>query len=99
MASTRLRLSISVLVFLININFQSCAALYPTQLIYEFPNPTLVKNLAIRADDSILTTLALGWDGKRDTPFVTTAGRLSFPVNGNEVVGGQLVAVELGEKY
>ena len=45
------------------------------------------------------TAAALGRNGREDTLFVTTAGGLLFPVNGDEVVGGQVVAVQLGKKY
>ena len=34
----------------------TCAALFPTRLIYETPNPTWFENLAIRQDGSILAT-------------------------------------------
>ena len=42
---------------------------------------------------------AFGRNGKEDILYVTTAGGLFFPVNGNQVVGGQLVAVKLGKKH
>ncbi|KAL9614944.1 MAG: hypothetical protein Q9167_000586 [Letrouitia subvulpina] len=54
---------LSVLVpFFISFLFRLCAALYPTQLIYEFPNGTFVENLAVRPDGSILTTLTTSPD-------------------------------------
>ena len=34
----------------------TCTALFPTQLIYQTPNPTWFENLAIRPDGSILDT-------------------------------------------
>ncbi|KAI4157952.1 MAG: hypothetical protein LQ342_007878 [Letrouitia transgressa] len=52
----------SVLIPLVSFLFQLCAALYPTQLIYEFPNGTFVENLAVRPDGSILTTLTTSPD-------------------------------------
>ncbi|KAL8651416.1 MAG: hypothetical protein Q9226_004716 [Calogaya cf. arnoldii] len=36
-----------------------CSALYPVQQIYQFPNNTVVQNLAVRPDGSILTTLVV----------------------------------------
>ena len=44
------------------------------------------------------TAAAFGRNGREDVLFVTTAGGLLFPVNGDEVVGGQVVAVKLGRK-
>ena len=38
----------------------TCAALFPTRLIYETPNPTWFENLAIRPDGSILATTVTG---------------------------------------
>ncbi|KAL8748460.1 MAG: hypothetical protein Q9184_007289, partial [Pyrenodesmia sp. 2 TL-2023] len=35
------------------------SALYPVQQIYQFPNNTVVQNLAVRPDGSILTTLVV----------------------------------------
>ena len=35
-----------------------CTNLYPTEEIYQFPDPTVVENLAVRPDGSILTTIA-----------------------------------------
>ena len=43
------------------------------------------------------TSAAFGRNGKENILYVTTAGGLFFPVNGTEVVGGQLVAVLLGK--
>ncbi|KAI4210185.1 MAG: hypothetical protein LQ351_006939 [Letrouitia transgressa] len=40
---------------------------------------------------------AFGRKGKRDILYVTTAGGLLFPINGDEIVGGQVVAVKVGE--
>ena len=45
------------------------------------------------------TAAALGRHGKEDTLFVTTGGGLLIPVNGNEIVGGQVVAIKLGKTY
>ena len=58
MASTQHYFSISFIFPFIITSIRLCAALYPTQLIYQFPNPTFVENLAVRPDGSILTTLA-----------------------------------------
>ncbi|KAI4156950.1 MAG: hypothetical protein LQ342_008573 [Letrouitia transgressa] len=43
------------------------------------------------------TAAAFGRKGKQDTLYVTTAGGLLFPINGDEIVGGQVVAVKVGE--
>lgn len=40
----------------LNTLFTSCAAPFPTRLIYETPNPTWFENLATRHDGSILAT-------------------------------------------
>lgn len=45
------------------------------------------------------TAAALGRHGKEDTLFVTTGGGLLIPVNGDEIVGGQVVAIKLGRRY
>ena len=45
------------------------------------------------------TAAALGRNGKEDVLFVTTGGGLLIPVNGDEIVGGQIVAIKLGRKY
>ena len=42
------------------------------------------------------TAAALGRNGKEDILFVTTGGGLLIPVNGDEIVGGQVVAITLG---
>ena len=52
------RLSIPYLLSIVLFSLQLCSALYPTQLIYEFPNGTFVENLAVRPNGAILTTLA-----------------------------------------
>ena len=46
----------SVLFFLI-IGTQLCAALYPVELIYQFPNGAFLENLAVREAGSIVVTL------------------------------------------
>ena len=45
------------------------------------------------------TAAALGRDGKENILFVTTGGGLLAPVNGDEIVGGQVVAIKLGKKH
>ena len=56
MALGHLRLPLSLIFSLLFFSIQFSNALYPTQLIYQFPNKTFVENLAIRPDGSILTT-------------------------------------------
>ena len=58
MARSQLRVSISFLISITFLSFQLCAALLPTQQIYQFPNGTFVENLAVRPDGSIIVTLA-----------------------------------------
>ena len=43
------------------------------------------------------TSAAFGRNGNEGVLYVTTAGGLGIPVNGNEVVGGQIVAVRVGK--
>ena len=43
------------------------------------------------------TAAAFGRKGMQDILYVTTAGGLLFPINGDEIVGGQVVGVEVGE--
>ncbi|CAF9925623.1 MAG: hypothetical protein HETSPECPRED_005874 [Heterodermia speciosa] len=45
------------------------------------------------------TAVALGRGGEEDVLFVTTGGGLLIPVNGGEIVGGQVVAIKLGRRY
>ncbi|KAL8791817.1 MAG: hypothetical protein Q9195_005553 [Heterodermia aff. obscurata] len=44
------------------------------------------------------TAAALGRRGEEDVLFVTTGGGLLIPVNGDEIVGGQVVAIRLGRR-
>ncbi|KAL6717644.1 hypothetical protein ACLMJK_005559 [Lecanora helva] len=43
------------------------------------------------------TSAAFGRNGDEGILYVTTAGGLGIPVNGNETVGGQIVAVKVGK--
>ena len=43
------------------------------------------------------TSAAFGRNGHEDTLYITTAGGLFIPVNGDEIIGGQVVAVDLGK--
>ena len=43
------------------------------------------------------TSAAFGRNGDEGVLFVSTAGGLGIPVNGNEIVGGQIVAVRVGK--
>ena len=60
---------------------------------------TIVAGAIDSTDIAEPTAAAFGRDGKEDILFVTTAGGLFFPVNGNTSVGGQVVAVKVGKKY
>ena len=51
------RLIIPLVAFLYLTQAPLVSALYPTELIYQFPNGTWVENLAVRPDGSILTTI------------------------------------------
>ncbi|KAG8527984.1 uncharacterized protein KY384_006900 [Bacidia gigantensis] len=44
------------------------------------------------------TAATFGRNEKENILFVTTAGGLLFPVNGDEIVGGQVIAVNLGKE-
>ena len=43
------------------------------------------------------TSAAFGRNGDERILYVTTAGGLGIPVNGNEAIGGQIVAIEVGK--
>ena len=45
------------------------------------------------------TAAQFGSGDKSGVLYVTTAGGLKVPVNGNEVVGAQLLAIDIGEKH
>ena len=53
-AGNMLSPSSAVILFLSLTNSLLCVALYPTNLVYQFPNGTFVENLAVRPDGSIL---------------------------------------------
>lgn len=59
MSSTSSRLLNFFLFALAVFHVRFCSALYPVQQIYQFPNNTVVQNLAVRPDGSILTTLVV----------------------------------------
>ena len=45
------------------------------------------------------TSAAFGRNGKEDMLFVTTGGGHFIPVDGNEIIGAQLLAIKLEKKY
>lgn len=92
MSSKSSPFSFLFLLVLIFFRINICTAtngLFQTQLIYQFPTPTVVENLAIRPDGSILTTIASRAEIYLIQPLTTPPDpQLIYRFNGSNAVAG-----------